>query len=310
MLTPPPLSLSLPQDSGVSVNLLALTSDVEDVLTGISINIIRDVLHGNTSSVDPVTSVVSYLPNRHFFGRDDFIFEVCDSMGSCAQNIAVFFVLPVNDVPFANATMEMVDEDSSVTTPLLSLMFDVEDELTADLLSITFAPLHGTVAINPATGVATYVPDPDHAGLDEYIFQVCDLQGACRAAPVIITVRAIDDAPVAADIVDSTLEDVAYLINVREAVVDVDTASTDLIVSLITTTVTRSGPLRLFSLCLSSISPLDSYSPLWPPHSSPFPLFSPIPHHNMATAVGDSSWTSGWGSSCTRPTTISMAWNR
>lgn len=61
--------------------------------------------------------------------------------------------------------------------------------------------------INPDTGDITYEPDPEVSGLDIFSYQVCDNDGACSQANVIVHRDLGVDPPVANDDQAETLED-------------------------------------------------------------------------------------------------------
>ena len=95
-----------------------------------------------------------------------------------------------------------VDEDGSVEGALDASDVD-GDTLT---YSVTTQPALGGATIDSATGVFTYVPNPDINGTDSFGVEVTD--GTLTAgATVSVTVTPAPDAPVAQDAVVSTAED-------------------------------------------------------------------------------------------------------
>ncbi|HEY6569178.1 MAG TPA: Ig-like domain-containing protein, partial [Candidatus Limnocylindrales bacterium] len=70
---------------------------------------------------------------------------------------------------------------------------DPDGTLDPASVAITGLPNHGTVTVDPATGVITYTPDPDWSGTDTFSYQVCDDQGACDTADVTVTVDPVND---------------------------------------------------------------------------------------------------------------------
>src|SRR5690606_32419984 len=52
-----------------------------------------------------------------------------------------------------------------------------------------------------------YVPNPNYNGTDSFIYELCDVDGDCDTAIVIITILPVNDAPIANADVNSTNED-------------------------------------------------------------------------------------------------------
>ena len=65
-------------------------------------------------------------------------------------------------------------------------------------VSLVAAPVHGSVAVHPTTGVITYTPATNFHGADSFSYTVRDDRGAIsNVATVAIDVGAVNDAPVA-----------------------------------------------------------------------------------------------------------------
>ena len=106
-----------------------------------------------------------------------------------------------------------IDEDSAVTIEVLRNVTDAEnDPLTVSSVS---DPARGSAEVN-ADYTVTYTPDSDYAGEDSFTYEVSDGQGDTVTGTVTVTVRPVNDAPVA--VVDSatTKEDKPVIIDVLE----------------------------------------------------------------------------------------------
>jgi hypothetical protein len=57
---------------------------------------------------------------------------------------------------------------------------------------VATAPAHGTVALDSQCHY-TYVPDSNFNGTDTFSYQLCDVDGDCDTALVVITVTPVDD---------------------------------------------------------------------------------------------------------------------
>jgi hypothetical protein len=60
----------------------------------------------------------------------------------------------------------------------------------------------------------TYTPDPNFNGTDTFRYQLCDVDGDCDTAIVVIGVTPVDDLPVAVNDTTTTSEDTPVSINV------------------------------------------------------------------------------------------------
>src|SRR5207237_5526098 len=84
------------------------------------------------------------------------------------------------------------------------------DVLTATLVS---GPSHGTLALN-ADGTFTYTPAANWNGADSFTYQTSDGPVATGPTAVSLTVRAVNDAPVALDDAYSTTEEAPLSVTV------------------------------------------------------------------------------------------------
>ena len=117
---------------------------------------------------------------------------------------------PTNHAPVARDDVATTSEDAGVDVDVLTNDTDDDsDTVTATLVS---APTHGTASL--ATGVVSYVPDPDWSGTDAIGYQVTDPDGATSTATVTLTVTPLNDAPAAADDTATTTEDTGVDVDV------------------------------------------------------------------------------------------------
>ncbi|MDD5647216.1 MAG: Ig-like domain-containing protein, partial [Candidatus Bipolaricaulis sp.] len=160
--------------------------------------------HGTLVGFDATTGAVMYVPNPNYNGVDSFTFTVCDPSGACDTGTIAVTVSPVNDAPVAEEQDVWTRED--VELPIRLSGSDVDGEAVSYAISIT--PQHGTlVGFDAATGAVTYIPGPDFAGMDSFVFTVCDGQLACAQATITIEVAAVNDPPNVPDVLWTTNED-------------------------------------------------------------------------------------------------------
>ena len=104
---------------------------------------------------------------------------------------------PLNGPPVAEDDAASTPEDTPVDIPVLINDSDPDGDIITVTTIIT-PPANGTVVINP-DGTITYTPDPDFAGSDSFVYEICDPSGLCDTATVTITVTPVNDPPVAND---------------------------------------------------------------------------------------------------------------
>ena len=94
-----------------------------------------------------------------------------------------------NSAPIANHATYTVDEDNSITIYLSAS--DIDGDVLN--LSISEAPNHGIVTL--AGNVATYIPDANYNGMDNFTFLANDGQSNSNIATITLVINAINDAP-------------------------------------------------------------------------------------------------------------------
>ncbi|QDU23495.1 Ig-like domain-containing protein [Urbifossiella limnaea] len=150
--------------------------------------------------------VLVYTPATDFNGTDTFTYTISDGYGGTATATVTVTVAPVNDAPVATAGELALAEDGSVSIDLLANASD-ED---GDALIVTVTdPAHGTVTLQG--GTATYTPDADFYGTDEFTYTVDDGSGGTASATVTVTVTPINDPPTAGAGADATADEGALV---------------------------------------------------------------------------------------------------
>ncbi len=209
----------------------------------------------------------SYKGATNFNGADSFIYKARDVNGLDSAPITVVInVAPVNDAPtVAPLAPYAVDEDNTLTvTPrsagVLNTSSDVDSpvgNLTAVLISGPSAAATQSFVLNP-DGTFVFVPKLDFNGQVTFTFQVQDdgsPVGISAIATATITVRPVNDAPIAVD--DGTSvspaftvqEDTLLTVPARGVLIndtDVDSPASSL------TAVLVSGPTNALSFTLNS----------------------------------------------------------
>jgi hypothetical protein len=223
-------TVTVNEDSSVSKNITALIDDVD--LTGpngdelsVSVAAADKPKHG-TITVNNGQCV--YTPSADWNGSDAFAYTITDKAGATAKADIDITVNQVNDAPIANDDLTSTDEDKAVAIQVTANDSDIdtmlelnarpEDEVLS--LSVTQAPSHGQAVVNGMQ--ITYTPEENYNGPDSFVYSLSDGDVADTAV-VSITVKQVNDAPVAKSDAVTTNDEDMVLINVLANDTDVDT---------------------------------------------------------------------------------------
>ncbi|MGB5596671.1 MAG: Ig-like domain-containing protein, partial [Crocosphaera sp.] len=177
------------QNVPVTIDILANDSDVDG--DSLIISHVTQADHGtlNLNSDNTIT----YTPNLHFNGTDSFTYTVDDGKGATDTATVILTIVPVNDAPVANNDLANTPEDTPVTIDVLANDSDVDSDVLI-IFGVTQA-VNGNITINSDNSL-TYTPVLNFNGSDTFTYQVDD--GLERdEALVTITVKQVDDPPIA-----------------------------------------------------------------------------------------------------------------
>jgi large repetitive protein len=135
----------------------------------------------------------TYQPALNFFGTQTIAYSVCDPSGACTQGTLVITVQPVNDNPVASDDAFTVLEDQVLSAN--ASLNDSDAETAALIYAIVDAPDFGTVVMQ-ANGQFVYTPNANYFGSDMIVYHATDASGASDVATIVITVSAVNDAPI------------------------------------------------------------------------------------------------------------------
>ncbi|TAK15355.1 MAG: tandem-95 repeat protein [Acidobacteria bacterium] len=209
-------SFTTPEDTPVSGTL-----KTNDTLSGDGGNVwtkASDPSNG-TATVNP-DGTFTYTPNANFNGTDSFTYTLCDADGDCATATVTITITSVDDAPIAVNDAFTTDEDTPVAGTLTGN--DTPSGDGGNVWSKVTNPANGTAVVN-ADGTFTYTPNANFFGTDVFTYRVCDTDGDCSTATVTITIRSVNDVPLAMDDAFTTTEDTP----VSGTVVTNDTLSGD-----------------------------------------------------------------------------------
>ena len=212
-------SMSAEEDNTAFVNVLANDTDRDpgDTKKFIGFTKLPAVLEGRFETSE--NGDVSFIPNANYNGTFEATYQVEDSDGLIGSAKLTVTITPVNDVPVANDSLVETDEDNSKDIDVSSLISDADVETNEDVIQVSVAkagePAHGAMSVSG--NVITYTPDSDFNGADEITYTVTDSYGKSDTGKLTITVRPVNDAPVALDdektIVEDSAPDILVLVN-------------------------------------------------------------------------------------------------
>jgi hypothetical protein len=120
------------------------------------------------------------------------------AQADCDTALVVITVSSVDDAPIANADNATTTEDTPLTSTVVP-----NDVLSGDggnvfnnACAVCTTTPNGTLVFN-TDGTYTYTPNADFNGTDQFIYELCDIDGDCDTAIVTITITPTNDVPTA-----------------------------------------------------------------------------------------------------------------
>jgi VCBS repeat-containing protein len=178
----------------------------------------------------------TYTPDTDFTGTDSFTYQASDGVALSNVALVQLSVGVANDAPVADNDAFATNEDTALIMGAPGVLDgDTDpdgDALTAQLVS---GPTHGTLALNP-DGSFTYTPGANFNGDDSFTYQANDGTEDSNVATVSLTVRPVNDAPVADDDAYATDEDTPLIVAAAQGVLNGDTdVDGDLLTAVVVT---------------------------------------------------------------------------
>ncbi|HEX8833244.1 MAG TPA: Ig-like domain-containing protein, partial [Abditibacteriaceae bacterium] len=230
---------STAQDTAKSIILTA--RDIDN--TTLTFTIVTPPQHGTLSEMTTGPNVtqrtLTYTPEAGYSGPDSFSWKASDF--SADSNIARVDIT-VRALPVARDDSYSVNEDTWIRV-------ENPGVLANDTFSPTpWGPPYARVATPPANGTIdmasggfSYRGNANFNGTDTFTYNFTDAAGTSNTATVTITVRPVDDAPVAANASASLSEDGYKLITLPGSDVDGDTLSYTVVTPPANGTATRAN---------------------------------------------------------------------
>lgn len=144
-----------------------------------------------------------YTPFTNANGEDSFTFTVTDGNLTSNEATVTLTINPVNDLPEASNGTLNTNQNVSINAQLVAQDMD-GDQLTYEIVT---APTKGTIQnLVVSSGKFTFVPNGGVTGEDSFTFRAKDSAGASAAATVKVNLAVVNVAPVAQNLVLTTLE--------------------------------------------------------------------------------------------------------
>ncbi len=179
-----PQSVTLSEDGSVAIVLTG--SDIEE--SPLSFVIQTQPTHGSLSGTGANRT---YTPTANYYGNDSFTFVVNDGETDSVPAIVTISIGSVNDAPVALPQTLSVDEDTTLNVTLTGSDVDMDG-------------LAFTVLNNPSSGTLSgtipdlvYTPAANFNGSDMFTFTVSDGTLISSSATISLTVRPVNDLPMA-----------------------------------------------------------------------------------------------------------------
>jgi VCBS repeat-containing protein len=178
----------------IAINGTLIASDVEGLTDETYFAVTTGPSNGS-ASIGPSNGIWQYAPTLDYFGVDQFTVTVTDDLGGTTHQVISLTVSPVDDVALFGGDVSGVgQEDNPVSGTLIAT--DVDGLIDGSYYTVTEDPVHGTAAIDQASGFWQYTPQSNYFGSDTFTVTVTDDAGGTSAQTINISLNAVNDAPV------------------------------------------------------------------------------------------------------------------
>src|SRR5205814_596439 len=130
-----------------------------------------------------------------FYGTDSFTYAADDGTGRSATATVTLTVLRTNDPPVAADDSATTNEDTQVGIAVITNDSDPNGDAIQAV--VYTQPANGTATYSPNDGRIYYLPKANWSGTDTFTYRAYDGRAYSAPATVTVTVRAVNDAPVA-----------------------------------------------------------------------------------------------------------------
>ena len=203
----------------VSIEDGLLSNDVDVDGDSLTASLVADVAHG-TLTFKPDGSF-TYVPLADYHGTDTFTYTISDGT---AVSEAITVTISVNTQAVAGDDAYEMDEDGVLQIDAAGGVLANDSDPDADNLKavLVTGPEHGELVLNQ-DGSFTYKPDANFCGTDTFTYAADDDYLNPTVATVTITVKSVNDVPVAEPDSYTVDEDGELIVDIEAGVLWNDT---------------------------------------------------------------------------------------
>ena len=152
-------------------------------------------------AINTTTGAYTYTPKPNANGSDSFVITATDSGKAVATQTVNLTLAAVNDAPvFGSPTVTVTGTEDTALTGTAKAT-DVDGDTL--IYAIKTQGKNGVVEINATTGAYTYTPTTNANGADSFVVTATDAGGFSATQAINLTLKAVNDAPVFADVMVS-----------------------------------------------------------------------------------------------------------
>ncbi|MBP3966438.1 Ig-like domain-containing protein [Paenibacillus lignilyticus] len=200
------ISFEVDEDGSYVGTFTGTDADETDTLT---YSVFSPPGHGTLSYSSMELNQFRYTPAADFSGADSFTYMANDGTVDSVPVTVSITINPVNDKPVASAISFEVDEDGSYVGTFTGTDVDASDILSYEAET---QPLHGTLSYGSlALNQFRYTPAANYNGTDSFTYVADDGTEESLKATVSITIKSVNDKPVANAISFEIDEDGSYV---------------------------------------------------------------------------------------------------
>lgn len=160
---------------------------------------------------------LEFKPAKDFNGLAKISYTITDPSGLHASTEVAVHVRPINDPPVAVNDNATTDEDTQVTINVLENDSDVD---STDLRVVEVSQNHGEATITDSNTIV-FTPSKDFNGTAEFSYTLSDGEATASAA-IVVTVKPVNDTPVAQNDSYNLQEDVQTQLSPLDNDSDID----------------------------------------------------------------------------------------
>lgn len=225
------------KDAGLIINDTDIDGDQ------LSVILVENVKHGKLTVFR--NGSFAYKPSENFWGNDQFTYKVSDGEATSGISTVFIEVTDVIDIPHANSDYYETEEDKQLIVENINGLLLNDTKLAGNVITnIAVEPKNGIVTLS-INGSFVYEPKENFNGSDVFYYNISNSSGASNTAAVKISIKSINDLPVAKNNNYTVNEDEILEVTTLSGVLvnDSDIESTSLFAKLLTAP--QSGKLNL-----------------------------------------------------------------